>query len=371
MSLTIAVTGLNATDNPAPGVPVIRAIRAAYPGCRIVGLAYDALDPGNYMQEVADHVYLMPYPSQGAEVLTARIEAICQHTPIDVIVPCLDAELAAYIKAEDALLDLGIRMVLPNETALALRSKARLHELMDRFEIRVPKSRAICDRAAIAKLDTELSYPLMVKGQFYDAHIAYTPGEVRLWFDRYASKWGLPVVVQEYVGGTEYDIVCVGDGLGGLVGSVPMRKMQLTDKGKAWGGVTVADQDLEAFVEHAMRQLKWNGPCELEVMKSHETGELYLIEINPRFPAWVYLTVGCGRNLPEAVIRLALGQKTKPMAPAPAGIMFLRHSFDQICTLTDYESLTTVGELHRAQHSDRTQQTDRARQTEQSVEVMT
>jgi hypothetical protein len=47
--LCIAVTGLNATDNPAPGVGVIRALRLnAAPGERFVGLAYDALDPGIY-----------------------------------------------------------------------------------------------------------------------------------------------------------------------------------------------------------------------------------------------------------------------------------------------------------------------------------
>jgi len=58
--LTIAVTGLNAADNPGPGVAVVRAIRAGAEvraaggrGCRIVGLTYDALDPGAYMGGVA------------------------------------------------------------------------------------------------------------------------------------------------------------------------------------------------------------------------------------------------------------------------------------------------------------------------------
>jgi len=76
VSLTVAVTGLNATDNPAPGVPVIRAVREGCPGCTVIGLAYDVLDPGAYMSGVADNVYLMPYPSQGADVLHQRIAAI-------------------------------------------------------------------------------------------------------------------------------------------------------------------------------------------------------------------------------------------------------------------------------------------------------
>lgn len=345
--LTIAVTGLNATENPAPGVPVIRALRAADPTVRIVGLGYDALDPGGYMDGVADHVYLMPFPSQGADVLYDRIVEIHAKTPIDVLVPTLDAELPAWLKLESRLTALGIRTLLPDPEGLRLRAKDRLAEFGERHGIRVPKSVVLTDAAAIARIDQQLTFPVMVKGQFYDAAIAYSPMDVHALFERTRAKWGVPVIVQEFVPGVEYDVVAVGDGKGGLVGAVPMRKMQLTDKGKAWGGVTVSDPRLDRFVEQVVGALKWRGGCEVEVMKANDSGELYLIEINPRFPAWVFLAVGAGRNLPWAVVELALGRTVAPMLPAKPGVMFLRHSFDQICTLQDYESLTTRGELHR------------------------
>ncbi len=35
-------------------------------------------------------------------------------------------------------------------------------------------------------------------------------------------------------------------------------------------------------------------------------------EINPRIPAWVYLAVGAGQNIPEALVNLALGKKVEP-----------------------------------------------------------
>jgi carbamoyl-phosphate synthase large subunit len=170
--------------------------------------------------------------------------------------------------------------------------------------------------------------------------------EVEYHFQHLRAKWGVPVVVQEFVAGEEFDVVAVGDGRGGLVGSVAMRKMQLTDKGKAWGGITINDGRLGAFVEKVIKAIGWRGPCEIEVMKARDGGKLYLLEINPRFPAWVYLAVGAGRNLPWATVRLALGEEVPPMPPAPAGVMFLRHSFDQICELADYQMLTTQGELH-------------------------
>jgi len=74
---TVGVTGLNATDNPGPGVPVIRSIKDSplWQG-KIVGLAYDALDTGIYNNDLMDEVYLIPYPTEGEENLLARLKYI-------------------------------------------------------------------------------------------------------------------------------------------------------------------------------------------------------------------------------------------------------------------------------------------------------
>ncbi len=347
--LTIAVSGLNATDNPAPGVSVIRAIRegAKDRPLRIVGLAYEPLDPGLYMPGIVDSGYLMPYPSQGAEALLQRLDGIHAAEALDMILPTLDSELPLYAKIEDELTARGIRHYLPTAEGLRLRSKARFNVLSQTCGIRVPRTRTITDLAALHALQSEIPFPFMVKGQFYEAYVARTPLEAEGYFNKISAKWGLPIIVQEFIAGEEYDVVAVGDGDGGLVGAVPMRKLQLTDKGKAWGGVTIADPDLEAFCTAAMQRLKWRGPCELEVMRSARDGLIYLIEINPRFPAWVYLSAGAGQNLPWAVVELALGEPLTPLPAYRVGTMFLRHSYDQICDLGDYAALSTSGGFRR------------------------
>jgi len=73
-SYTIAVTGLNAIDSPGPGVPVVRALREARSfNARIIGLAYETLEPGIYMHDIIDRTYRIPYPSSGTEFLVERI----------------------------------------------------------------------------------------------------------------------------------------------------------------------------------------------------------------------------------------------------------------------------------------------------------
>jgi carbamoyl-phosphate synthase large subunit len=45
----IAVTGINATENPSPGTGIARSLHEDNQlSCRIIGLAYDAMEPGLY-----------------------------------------------------------------------------------------------------------------------------------------------------------------------------------------------------------------------------------------------------------------------------------------------------------------------------------
>ena len=345
--LNIAVSALNANDNPGPGVPVIRAIRESeeFDGT-ITGLSYDPLDPGIYMRGICDNVFLMPYPSEGAENLLERLREIHVTTPLDVIVPCLDSELGAYVKMAPELSAMGINTFLPLEEGLKLRSKAYFDRLRD-IGIRVPRGRSIGDVTAISRLDEDFDFPVMVKGQFYEAYVVYSTMEAEYYFRKLSTKWGLPVVVQEFIVGEEYDVVALGDGKGGLIGAVPMKKMQLTDKGKAWGGITIDDPSMNKFVREIMGKLKWRGPCEIEVVKSKKEKEFYLIEVNPRFPAWCYLSVAAGQNLPWATVKLALAEPVEEFQACRVGTMFLRNSFDCIYPLSEYQRIITEGELRR------------------------
>jgi carbamoyl-phosphate synthase large subunit len=83
---------------------------------------------------------------------------------------------------------------------------------------------------------------------------------------------------------------------------------------------------------------------ELELIRSNDD-EFYLIEINPRIPAWVYLAVGAGQNLPEAMVKLALGMETKPFTDYKKGVIFVRYSFDLITDINEFEKLSMSGEL--------------------------
>ena len=124
-----------------------------------------------------------------------------------------------------------------------------------------------------------------------------------------------------------------------------MRKQYITDKGKAWGGISIAEPRMMELNSNFIKKTKWRGGYELELMKSEADNEFYLLEINPRMPAWIYLAVGVGQNIPEALVRLALGEEVEPYTEYAVGKMFVRYSYDMIVDLKEFEQISTLGEL--------------------------
>ncbi len=343
--INIAVTGLNNVDSPGPGIPVIRGLLDSKEyDAHIIGLSYDALEPGIYMRHLVAKVYHIPLPTAGQSSLLERLRYIHSKEKIDLIIPNFDAELFNFIKLAPVLeKELGIKTFLPTIEQFEERHKANLTEFGKKYGIKVPKSKMIFGLSEIPSLSHEFTYPLVVKGKFYDANIAYTPEQAAQYFNKISAKWGLPIIVQQFTYGTEVNVTALGDGKGNTIGAVPMRKQVITDKGKAWAGITLEDENLLQITKKLIHNSKWKGPCELEMIKTNNN-EYYLIEINPRFPAWVYLAVGAGQNHPDAMMRMALGEEVKPYLEYEVGKMFIRYSYDMICDLKQFETISTFGE---------------------------
>lgn len=123
-------------------------------------------------------------------------------------------------------------------------------------------------------------------------------------------------------------------------------KRALTDKGKGWAGISIHDDELLFAAKRFCEVTKWRGGLELEMLRD-EQGNLHLIEINPRFPAWIYLSAGVGCNLPDLLVRLALGEQLIPTPPTPAGVLFIRYAEEAIVSLADFENITVLGETLR------------------------
>ncbi len=346
----VACTGLDSAENPYPGLSVLKSIKESgeFAGKTIV-LTYDGLCTGLYQHDLVDEVYLVPYPSEPEEYLFTRIAEIHRKAKIDVIIPCLDSEIATYARLSSRLQSLGIHVLVPRESSVKARSKIFLPEFCKENEIDFPKSYLINDPNEIEKHAAELHYPLLLKGSIIDAVKVENPTEAHVFFHRLANEWGLPLIIQEQLDGEEYDVAVLADRNSQVIARVAMRKMGLTKAGKALAGVTVDSKEFDGLVEKVVKALKWQGPLELELMKNSDLNKTYLIEINSRFPTWVSATLGCNLNLPLLNLKLALGETLTPQLAYKKGVMFIRVIGDTYCNFSYLAQLNLKGEIDWAQ----------------------
>ena len=343
--IVIAVTALNAIDSPGPGVAVIRAIReCADFDVRIIGLSYEALEPGIYMHDLVDKTYQIPYPSAGTDSLLGRLIHINEIEKLDLIIPNFDAELFNFIKLRDKLKAMGISTFLPDLDQFEARDKVKLYDFGKKHGLIVPADKVIFEAKDLVKVAEKIGYPMVVKGKFYDAIIANTLEQAQKAFYKIQAKWGLPIIVQEFIDGTEINIAALGDGEGNTISVVPMRKLYITDKGKAWAGITLDDSSYIDLARKFIKATKWRGGCELEVMQTAD-GKSYIMEVNPRFPAWIYLTAAAGQNQPASLVKMALGEKLKPFTEYEVGKIFVRYAWDLITNIAEFQKISGTGEL--------------------------
>jgi len=295
------------------------------------------------MEGVCDKSYQIPYPTAGSESLLTRLQYIHEKEKLEAIIPNFDAELFNFMKIAPQLKAMGIVTFLPTAEQLEARDKINLSTFGQKYDMLVPRSAIVHQVYQIPATARDWGYPIVVKGKFYEATVAYNYDQAEKAFYKLQAKWGLPIILQEFIKGTEVNIAALGDGKGQCISAIPMRKLYITDKGKAWAGITIEDEGLAKLSTQFAKVTKWRGGFELEVMKTQEN-QYYIMEVNPRFPAWIYLTAAAGQNQPATLLKVALGEKVVPFDKYEVGKIFLRYSWDLVIDVTDFQQISAYGE---------------------------
>jgi len=193
--ITVAITGLNNIDSPGPGVAVIRCLRESPDfEVRIIGLSYESMEPGVYMEGVCDKSYQIPYPTAGSESLLTRLQYIHEKEKLEAIIPNFDAELFNFMKIAPQLKAMGIVTFLPTAEQLEARDKINLSTFGQKYDMLVPRSAIVHQVYQIPATARDWGYPIVVKGKFYEATVAYNYDQAEKAFYKLQAKWGLPIM---------------------------------------------------------------------------------------------------------------------------------------------------------------------------------
>jgi carbamoyl-phosphate synthase large subunit len=216
--------------------------------------------------------------------------ARCVAMGVDVLIPTCDAELRPLGRARARFREAGIELLLAPDPALEVcLDKLALAE---RCAGRVPVPRT--ERLDKVADPESWTYPVMVKprrgsGSRGISVIASSQDLARL--DASAD-----FLVQEYLPGAEYSIDVLADVTGHVVASVP-RVRERVDSGVSVAGRTLHDPELERLGAAVAAAAGLTYVANVQFRRDAGGGPA-LLEVNPRFPGTMPLTVASGVDMP-------------------------------------------------------------------------
>src|ERR1700733_14039561 len=295
--IRVLVTG---AGGPA-AVSVIKSL-GLDPTVRLLGADMDPWAAGLYLVP-PDARTLVPAGSDPG-FADAALER-CLAMGADVLIPTCDAELLPLGRARAGFREAGVELLLAPDRALDVCLDKLA--LVERCAGRVPVPRT----ERLDQADPGLwTYPVMVKPRRGSGSRGIRMvGSAQELAEMQASA---DYLVQEYLPGTEYSIDVLADVTGHVVASVP-RVRERVDSGVSVAGRTLHDAELERLGADMAVVTGLTYVANVQFRRD-ASGRPALLEVNPRFPGTMPLTVASGVDMPLMALDALRG---KPL-PAQA-----------------------------------------------------
>ena len=237
-------------------------------------------------------------PAGNASDFIASLSELCSRWDIDILVPTVDCELVPCANAKADLARRGTFTLVSDPAPLAICLDKWLLAQTLRDCIPLPRT-----ELADAADPSTWTLPLIVKPRIGSGSrgimLIETPAALLPLLDRN------DLLLQEHLPGAEYSV----DVLVGTTGSIAavVRERMRTDSGIAIVAKVVRDPEMEAHAQRAAAQLGLFGVVNVQ-FKRDRHGVPKLLEINPRPPGSLALTIAAGADMVMWSVRLLLDQ---------------------------------------------------------------
>lgn len=267
------------------------------------------------MDPYAAGLYLVPASRRhilraGADPeFVPRLLDYCRENRIDVLVPTVDLELLPIALARAEFERLGVRLLLASERTLRICLDKHTLLTACRSAVQVGQFAIFDDNFS----PEEWEFPIVVKPRSGSGSRGVVIVQSPSGLESMTRDGSL--LVQEYLPGEEYSVDVLAAGDGRVLAAVPRLRMKV-DSGIAVTATTLHDEDLEAAARAVAQYIGLNYTANIQFRRSR-SGVPTLLEVNPRFPGTMPLTVEAGVNMPRISLRDALGE-----APADGPMPF-------------------------------------------------
>ncbi len=296
MNKKVYVSGMHSGQNPCAGVGIAKSLRKAFPKLQLIGVDHWQGSSGLH-HEAVDDVLLLPQWSQIDSARHAKfIRGLLDEGHIWI--SALDIEV--YWLAQN--FGSHRNLFVPTGTALELTSKPAVKAFAN-MEFQVPDFiSAFSSDADLHSFLRQNSWQCWLKGPYHEAKRITSWDVFEQHREKMQKEWKTKrLFLQKHIVGNE-ESICFSAYQGKLLAAVHMQKRLITGEGKTWAGkVTAVSPPFFDELNAVIRKLEWSGGGEIEFTRDPD-GRKWIIECNPRFPAWIFGSALAGINLPARLI---------------------------------------------------------------------
>ncbi len=316
MTQKIFISGMHSGQNPASGLGIARCLRQAFPDLYLVGVDHWQGSTG-LNAPVLDEATLFPLWSQldnssrSRQVRKWLDDGHLWISATDLEVHWLNDHVGPHEN-----------LFAPTEHALEATSKPRVQAVteLESMGFRVPEYiPANLPDGEIHRFLRHNAWQCWLKSPYHDARRVTSWGVFERARAQLKQNWKTEkLFLQRTIFGHE-ETIAFASYRGELVDAAHLTKRQITPEGKTWAGsVQPLADDLREGLAQVMRDLKWNGGGEIEFIRDPD-GVRWIIECNPRFPAWIFGGAISGINLPGKLMARALNREYRDTPARGAG----------------------------------------------------
>jgi len=252
-------------------------------------------------------------PAGAAPEFPAVLLDRCRALGVDVVLPTVDAELQPLARAREEFAAAGVALLLAPAAALdIILDKLTLAEHCADV-VRVPRTELFGPSVDPASW----TYPVVVKprrGSGSRGVVIVDSAADLAALDRSPSFTEQGLIVQEFLPGEEYSVDVLADAAGHVIASVPRLRARV-DSGVSVGGRTVHDPEVEWFGRAVAEATGVTYVANVQCRRT-AAGIPALLEVNPRMPGTLGLTIASGVDMPRLALAALLGR------PVPARVDF-------------------------------------------------
>ena len=241
------------------------------------------------------------------------IEAI-QNNQINIILPFVDPAVEIAALERDIRPDLFIP-VSDLEICSVMFDKKKSEQWFVDNGIAIPKSYQPND---------ELEFPIIIKPRRGSASQGIEI--INSWEEWKKVKYPGDYVIQHYIEDkTEYTVDCYVSQKGEIISVVPRERLVVAG-GEVMNSKTLHDEQLEQQSRKILKTGNFRGPNTIQFIKDNKTGEVFVMEINPRLGGGVIASIEAGADIPTFIINEYMGKEISPCTDWKPNTLMTRYT---------------------------------------------